>query len=95
MIRAHNGNLLLKKVEDQETMYGNIVVPDLGHEKPELGEVIDMSDTYNWHTGKYISTSVQKGDIVVIPKMGSMLVSYEGQDYILVKETDVLAIIKK
>lgn len=95
MIKSHNGNLLLKRVEEEETMFGNIVIPDLGREKPELGEVVDASPTYNWHTGQYVSTSVQIGDIVVIPKMGSMLISHEGQDYILVKETDVLAIIKK
>lgn len=95
MIKAINGNVLLVKVEDEETTYGNIVIPDLGKERPELGRVVETSDTYNWHTGEYCKSVLSVDDIVIIPKMGSMMVSNEGQDYIIVKETEVLGIIKK
>ena len=95
MIKAVNGHVVLKKIEEEETTYGNIVIPDLGRERPELGSVVGTSKTYNWNTGEYVTSQLEEGDVVVIPRMGSMMVSDNGQDYILVKETDVLAIIKK
>ena len=95
MIEEINGNVVLKRIEEEEQTYGQIVIPDLGKEKPELAEVIKTSDTYNWHTATFVDSLLSVGDVVVIPKMGSMNVSFDGQDYIIVKETDVLAIIKK
>lgn len=95
MLEAVNGNIVLKKIEEEEQTYGQIVIPDLGKERPEMGEVVGVSKTFNWHTGEYKPSVLEVGQKVLIPKMGSMTVSYDGEDYILVKETDVLAIIKK
>ena len=89
-----NGIIVLKRIEDGEQMYGAIVVPDLGKEKPEIGIVVETSDTYNWHLGDYYKSKVKAGDKVVIPKMGSMIVSNDGEDYILVKETEILAVLE-
>ena len=90
-----NGIIVLKKVEEEEQTYGAIVLPDMGKERPELGIVVETSDTYNWHNGEYYKSKVQIGDKVVIPKMGSMTVSQDGEDYILIKETEILAVIEK
>ncbi len=96
MIKAINGNVVLRVLEEEETTYGNIVIPDMGKERPELGEVVDLSPTYNWHKGEYVSSNaISKGDIVVIPRMGAVKVSHESQEYIIIKETEILAIIKK
>ena len=46
-----NGHVILKPIEEQEQTYGNIVIPDMGKERPEIGEVVEVSDTYNCHTG--------------------------------------------
>ena len=94
-IKPVNGVIVLKRIEEEEQMYGAIVVPDMGKEKPEIGIVVETSDTYNWHRGDYYRSKVQVGDKVVIPKMGSMVVSNEGDDYILIKETEILAVIEK
>ena len=94
-IKPVNGVIVLKRIEEEEQMYGAIVVPDMGKEKPEIGIVVETSDTYNWHRGDYYRSKVQVGDKVVIPKMGSMVVSNEGEDYILIKETEILAVIEK
>jgi chaperonin GroES len=93
-IKPLNGIIVLKRVEEEEQMYGAIVLPDLGKEKPELGIVVEKSDTYNWHQGTYYSSMVEIGDKVIIPKMGSMTISQDGVDYILIKETEILAVIK-
>lgn len=93
-LKPLNGIIVLKRIEEGEQMYGAIVLPDLGKEKPELGIVVETSNTYNWNRGDYYESRVKVGDKVVIPKMGSMVVSHEGEDYILIKETEILAVIE-
>ena len=90
-LKPMNGHVILKPVEEGETTYGNIVLPDLGKEKPEMGEVVAASDTYNWHTGAYYPSHLKTGDKVLIPKLGSMKITLEGEDYYITKETEVLA----
>lgn len=93
-IKPLNGIIVLKKLEEEEQTYGQIVIPDMGKEKPEIGIVVETSDTYNWNQGSYYKSKVKVGDKVVIPKMGSMVVSHENEDYILIKETEILAVIE-
>lgn len=93
-IKPLNGIIVLKKLEEEEQTYGQIVIPDMGKEKPEIGIVVEVSDTFNWHKGDYYQTKVKVGDKVVIPKMGSMTISQDGEDYILIKETEILAVIE-
>jgi chaperonin GroES len=93
-LKPLNGVAVLKRIEEEEVMYGNIVLPDMGKELPEVCEVVDFSDTYNWHLGNYVPSNLIKGKRVLIPKMGSMKVTIDGEDYILIKETEVLAILE-
>jgi chaperonin GroES len=87
-----NGHIILKSIEEEEQTYGNIVIPDLGKEKPEVGEIIAVSDTYNWHTGEHYRTKLTPGQKVLIPKMGSVKITVDGEDYIVTKETEILAV---
>ena len=87
-----NGNVVLKPIEFEEQSYGNIVLPDLGKEKPEIGEVIAISKTYNWNTGEYVSSHFAPGQKVLIPKMGSVKITVDGEDYFITKETEILAV---
>lgn len=93
-LKPLNGYLVLRPVEEDEEMYGNIVIPDLGKEKPEIGEVIETSDTYNFHSDRFIPSNVSVGDKVLIPKLGSLRVTVEGEEYYICKEQDVFAKIK-
>ncbi len=88
-----NGHVILKPVEEQEQLAGNIIIPDLGKEKPEVGEVIAVSPTYNWHTGTNLESQLNVGDKVLIPKMGSQRISVGNEDYFITKETEILAIL--
>ena len=92
-LKPLNGFLILKPIEEQEQTYGNIVIPDLGKERPEMGEVVATSDTYNWHTDSFVASAVQVGQKVLIPKMGSMKITIEGEDYFIAKDTEILAIL--
>ena len=60
-----NGYLILRPAEEEEQMYGNIVIPDLGKEKPEMGEVVATSSTYNFNSDKFVDFSVTKGDKIL------------------------------
>jgi chaperonin GroES len=90
-LTALNGNVVLRPIEEQEEMYGNIVLPDLGKEKPEMAEVVDASATYNWHKGEYVPSQLEVGQRVLIPKMGSVKVTIDGEDYYITKESEILA----
>lgn len=89
-----NGNVLLKPIEESEMTYGNIVIPDMGKERPEMAIVVASSQTFNWHKGEYIQSLLNEGEKVLIPKMGAMKVSIEGEDYIIIKESEILGVIK-
>ena len=87
-----NGHIIIKPIDEEEQTYGNIVIPDMGKEKPEIGVIISVSDTYNWHTGEYYRTKLEPGQKVLIPKMGSMKITVDGEDYFITKETEILAV---
>ena len=89
-----NGNVILKKIDQSEQTYGQIVIPDMGKERPEMCEVVQTSETYNWHKGVFVASGLELGNVVLIPKMGAMSFSVDSEDYIVIKETDILAIIK-
>jgi len=84
-----NGYFVLKPIEEEEQTVGNIIIPDLGKERPELGEVIAVSSVYNYNSDRYVDSALTIGDRVLIPKMGSVSITVEGEDYFIVKEQDV------
>lgn len=86
-----NGNVILKPIESQEETFGNIIIPDLGKERPEMAEVVATSPTYNWNTSSNLESSLNVGDKVLIPKLGAMKITIEGEDYFICKETEILS----
>jgi chaperonin GroES len=84
-----NGYLILRPIEEEEQTYGNIVIPDLGKERPEMGEVVATSSTYNYHSDKSIDSVLQVGDKVLIPKLGSLRITVDSEEYFITKEQDV------
>ena len=84
-----NGYIILKPIEEDETLYGSIVIPDTGKEKPEMGEVIATSPTYNYNSDTFVSSNISVGDKVLIPKLGSLRVTIDSDEYFICKEQDV------
>jgi len=94
MIEALFNAVIVKPVEVEETRYGNIVVPDLGNEVNKTGEVVSVGPgTYS--LGVFVETQLKEGNIVVLPTMGFTKFEYEGQEYWIGKENEVLAKINK
>lgn len=92
-IKPVNGHIVLKQVQESEQMVGNIFLPDLGKEKSLIAEVLDVSGTFNYNTDTYKLAEVKTGDLVLVPRMGSQIVSVDNEDYIVCKETDIIGII--
>jgi len=87
--------VIVKPVEEGETSYGGIIVPDLGNEKNKLGEVVAVGAGYWSVTGAYIETILKVGDVVVLPTMGFSKLEHEGDEYWIGPENQVLAKISK
>tara|TARA_Y100000114_G_scaffold153062_1_gene172361 strand:- start:1251 stop:1628 length:378 start_codon:yes stop_codon:yes gene_type:complete len=83
--------VIVKPFESEETTYGNIIVPDLGKEKNEFGEVIAVGPGKPTITGEFISTKLKVGDKVVLPTMGFTKLPFDGEEYYVGPENQVLA----
>lgn len=87
--------IIVKPVELEETMYGNIIVPDLGKEKNQTADVIAVGPGHYSVTGTFINTVLSVGDTVILPTMGFTRFEWEGEEYYIGKENDILAKINK
>ena len=94
-IKPLHNHVVIKQQDETETMYGNIVVPDMGKEKPLMGEVVAVGPGIYSITGTWIDTNVRKGEIVVFPAFGGTKMTVEGEEYVVMKEQDLLAILEK
>ena len=80
-----------KPIESEESTYGNIIVPDLGKEKNEIGTVVAIGPGKPTITGEFIPTILQVGDKVVLPTMGFTKLPYDGEEFYVGPENQVLA----
>lgn len=89
----HN-HVVIKQKDETEKMHGNIIIADAGKEKPLMGEVIASGPgIINLH-GVLIPNSVSVGETVIFPSFGGQRITVEGEEYIVCKEQDLLAILR-
>ena len=93
-LKPINGNVILRPVEEQEMMSGNIIIPDVGKEKPEMGEIVAISQIYNFNKGEYIPTVLEVGMKVLIPKLGAQSVTVEGEEFYITAQSSILSILE-
>ena len=93
-LKPVNGNVILRPVEEQEMMSGNIIIPDMGKEKPEMGTVLAVGPGRISANGTLIENKLRKGQTVMVPKFGAQVVELNREKYIMASENDVLGIIK-
>lgn len=90
-----NDRILVKPIDEGEQTYGNIVIPDMGKERPEMGEVIAVGPGRLSEYGKSIPVrSCRIGDTVLVPKIGTLRIDFEGEEYYIVQDREVLAVVK-
>ena len=87
--------IIILPQEEGEQMYGNIVVPDTGQEKPEMGTVLAVGPGRISTEGTLIPNRIKVGVTVMVPKFGAQVVVVENETYVVASENDVLGIIKQ
>lgn len=95
LLTPQNDRVLIKPIDEGEQMYGNIVIPDLGKEKPEMGKVVAIGPGRMSEFGKYITVQAKIGEIVLVPKIGTLRFDFEGEEYYIVQDREILATIKE
>ena len=81
--------------EEGEQTYGNIIVPDTGNEKPQMGKVLAVGPGRISTNGTLIPNRLEVGATVMVPKFGAQVVVVENETYIMASENDILGIIKQ
>jgi chaperonin GroES len=92
-VKPIGDRVLVKRLEAEEKTKGGIVLPDTAKEKPKQGEVIAVG-TGKIEDGKKIEMNVKKGDKVLFSSYAGTDVKIEGEEYLILKEEDILAIIE-
>ena len=82
--------ILVKRIEEKETVKGGIIVPDTAKEKPQEGEVIAVGPGGRDESGKLIPLDVEVGDRVLFGKYSGTEIKIEDEDYLILREEDVL-----
>ena len=85
--------VLVKPLEAQEEKKGGIIIPDTAKEKPQQGEVIEIGPGRTTDDGKKVTMEVKKGDKVLYGKYSGTEVTIEGVEYLILRESDILAIV--
>tara|TARA_Y100000592_G_scaffold88777_1_gene145024 strand:- start:1130 stop:1423 length:294 start_codon:yes stop_codon:yes gene_type:complete len=86
--------IVLIAQEEEEQMYGSIVIPDTGKEKPEVGIIQAVGPGRYTTNGTLIENNLEVGQKVLVPKFGAQIARIGNQSYIIASESDVLGIIK-
>jgi chaperonin GroES len=93
-VRPLNDRIIVKRLEEEEKTKGGIIIPDTAKEKPIEGKVIAVGDGRITKEGKKIPMEIKKGDRVLFAKYGGAEIKMEGEEYLMMKEDDVLAVIE-
>lgn len=93
MLKAVFNSIIVKPLEQEETTYGSIVVPDLGKEVGLRGTIVSVGPGYHSVTGTYIETVLKEGQKVILPPVGPVKIEHEGQEYWSCQENQVVAVI--
>lgn len=93
MIKPLEDRVLLKMKDAEETTKSGIILSSGSQEKPQIAEVIEVGPGRT-EDGKKIEMHIKKGDKVITSKYSGTEIKYEGEDYIIVKESDILAIVE-
>jgi chaperonin GroES len=93
-IRPLHDRILIKRVEEQETRRGGIIIPDTAKERPQEGKVVAAGNGKVNEDGKKIPLDVKAGDRILFGKYSGSEVKIEDEEYLILREEDVLAILE-
>lgn len=93
-IRPLYDRIVVKRVEEQEVMQGGLYIPDTAKEKPQEGEVVAVGKGKRLEDGKLVPLDVQVGDRILFGKYSGSDIKIDGNEYLIMREDEVLGILE-
>ena len=93
--RPLGDRVLVKRVEEESKTKGGIIIPDTAKEKPQEGEVLAVGPGARDESGKRVEPDVKAGDRILFGKWSGTEVKIDGEDLIIMKESDILGVVDK
>ena len=92
--RPLHDRVVVERIESEQKTAGGIIIPDTAQEKPMQGKVIAVGAGARDETGKIVPLDVKSGDDVLFGKWSGTEVKIDGQDYLIMKESDIMGVIE-
>ena len=92
-IKPLSDRVVIQPAEPDEQVQGGIIIPDTAKEKPQKGKIVAVGPGKVSDTGQTIAPTVKVGDTVLYGKYSGTEVTIDGEDYLIVRESDILAVI--
>ena len=92
--RPLHDRVIVKRVEEEEKTSGGIIIPDAAKEKPQEGKIIAVGKGKILENGKISALAVKKGDKILFGKYAGTDIKIDGEEHLIMREDDILAIIK-
>src|SRR5881628_2894974 len=92
-VRPLHDRVLIKRIEEQETIRGGIIIPDTAKEKPQEGEVVAVGTGKRLEDGKVIPLEVKEGDRVLFGKYSGTEIKVDDNEYLILREDEILGIL--
>ena len=93
--RPLHDRVVVRRLESEEKTKGGIIIPDAAKEKPQEGEIVAVGNGARDETGKLVPLDVKKGDKVLFGKWSGTEVKIDGQELLIMKESDIMGVIGK
>ena len=93
-VRPLHDRILIKRIEEQETVKGGIIIPDSAKEKPQEGEVIAVGNGKKTEEGKVVPLDVKAGERILFGKYSGTEIKIDDHEYLILKEDEVLGVIE-
>lgn len=92
-IRPLYDRIVVKRVEEEETVLGGIIIPDTAKEKPQQGEVVAVGKGKRLEDGKLVPLDLQVGDRILFGKYSGSDIKLDGNEYLIMREDEVLGVL--
>ncbi len=93
--RPLHDRVVVKRIESDQKTKGGIIIPDTAKEKPQEGEIIAVGPGARDESGKIIALDVKAGDRILFGKWSGTEVKIDGEEFLIMKESDIMGIIEK
>jgi len=93
-IRPLYDRIVVKRIEEKETVQGGIIIPDTAKEKPQEGEVVAVGQGKRLENGKLVPLDVKVGDRILFGKYSGNEIKLDGVEYLIMREDEVLGILE-